>query len=138
MSKTSRVTLVNDMHFKGELDGFSFDLDADKEFGGKNIGPKPKGLLLTSLAGCTAMDVISILRKMKAEPEKFYVETEGELTENHPKVFKNITITYYFKGEKVTEDKAKRAITLSTENYCGVYAMLSKACSIDYRIIIEK
>lgn len=138
MSKKSRVTLINEMHFKGELDGFYFDLDADVQFGGKNKGARPKGLLLTALAGCTAMDVISILRKMKSEPEVFYVETEGELTETHPKTFSSIIITYYFKGANITEEKAKKAITLSLENYCGVSAMLSKACKIDYKIIIEK
>ncbi|MBN2544202.1 MAG: OsmC family protein [Spirochaetes bacterium] len=134
----SRVTLLNDMHFEGELDGFKINLDADTEFGGKNSGPRPKGLLLTSLTGCTAMDVISILRKMRSEPEEFYVEAQAEQTETHPKIFKAITVIYYFKGGNVTEEKAKKAIDLSLENYCGVSAMLSKSTPIDYKIVIDK
>ena len=133
----SRVTLVEKMYFNGELDNHIIPLDADQSVGGENKGPRPKGLLLTSLAGCTAMDVISILRKMRAEPEEFYVETEAEVTEEHPKVFKSIMITYYLRGGKVTKEKAERAVQLSLENYCGVTAMLQKACPIDYKIIIE-
>ncbi|HOL57437.1 MAG TPA: OsmC family protein [Spirochaetota bacterium] len=133
----SRVTLIKNMHFNGELDGHLIPIDADQSVGGENKGPRPKGLLLTALAGCTAMDVISILRKMRAEPEEFYVETEGPLTEEHPKVFKSITIRYYLKGGNVTKEKAERAIHLSLENYCGVTAMLEKACPINYELIIE-
>jgi len=132
------VTLKKDMHFEGELDGFKIDLDADPEFGGKNSGPRPKGLLLTGLAGCTAMDVISVLRKMRSEPEEFYVEAQSGLTDTHPKIFKAITIFYHFKGGNITEEKAKKAIDLSLENYCGVSVMLSKSCPIDYKIVIDQ
>ncbi len=67
----SKVVLKDGMHFVGELDGFELPIDAEEAFGGQNKGPKPKGLILTSLIGCTAMDVVSILRKMKAELESF-------------------------------------------------------------------
>ncbi len=133
----SRVTLQENMAFEGELEGHKIPIDADPSVGGENIGPKPKGLSLTSLAGCTAMDVISILRKMKAEPEEFWVEAESELTEDHPKVFTGITITYYFRGGEVTREKAEKAVHLSHERYCGVSAMLSKAAPIETKIIIE-
>ena len=63
----SKVVLKDGMHFIGSLDGFDINLDADEQFGGKNKGSKPKGLVLTALAGCTAMDVISILHKMKVQ-----------------------------------------------------------------------
>jgi putative redox protein len=134
---SSRVTLAEGMHFIGELDGFKIDIDADEEFGGKNKGPKPKGLILTSLSGCTALDVISILRKMKNEPNVFYVESSAQLSEEHPKVFKNIIITYYFKGGNVSEANAKKAIELSLDKYCGVANTLKPAVSIEYKIIIE-
>lgn len=133
----SRVDLKEDMHFIGKLDGFDIPIDADEEFGGKNKGPKPKGLVLTALAGCTAMDVISILRKMRVEPQEFYVEVEGELEENHPKTFKKIIISYYLKGGKVTNEKAERAVELSLENYCGVSVTLAKSVKIDYKIFID-
>lgn len=133
----SKVVLKEEMNFIGELDGFDIPIDADEEFGGKNKGPKPKGLILTALAGCTAMDVISVLRKMRAEPDDFSVEVEAELIDAHPKTFKSFLVKYYFKGGKVTEDRAKRAVELSLDNYCGVAAMLKKVGPIDYKIFIS-
>ena len=133
----SKVTLKDSMHFIGELDNFEIPIDADEAFGGMNKGPKPKGLLLTGLAGCTAMDVISILRKMKVIIKSFSVETEAELTEEHPKIFKRILITYKFSGDSLNEEKLKRAIDLSLDSYCGVSAMLRKNCPIEYKIIIN-
>lgn len=132
----SKVTLKEGMHFIGSLDEFDINLDADEQFGGKKKGSKPKGLVLTALAGCTAMDVISILRKMKVEFEDFYVEVDAGLTDGHPSVFKDFLVKYYFKGKGITHENAKRAIELSLENYCGVAAMLKKVGSIKYEIEI--
>ena len=133
----SKVVLKDGMHFVGELDGFELPIDAEEAFGGQNKGPKPKGLILTSLIGCTAMDVVSILRKMKAELESFSVEAETELTEEHPKVFKKILITYKLRGQNLTKEKVEKAVTLSQDKYCGVSAMLKKAAPIEYNIVIE-
>lgn len=132
----STVTLKEAMHFQGELGGFDIPIDANAEVGGQNKGPTPKGLVLTSLAGCTAMDVISILRKMRIEPDLFSVEAEADLSDEHPRVFKSIKLTYRFKGD-VPRDKAQKAIELSQDHYCGVSAMLKKAAPIEYEIIID-
>lgn len=134
----SRVVLEDGMHFTGELEGFKIPVDADPEFGGMGKGPKPKGLTLTSLAGCTAMDVVSILRKMKAEIEAFSVEAEADVAEDHPKVFEKIRITYLVKGKGLTREKVEKAVQLSQEKYCGVAAMLQKAAAIEYEIVIEE
>ena len=134
----SKVTLKDGMHFMGELDGFDVPVDADAKVGGRNLGPKPKGLMLTSLAGCTGMDVISILRKMKIEPDGFSVETEAELTDEHPKVFKNVKIIYRLKGNDIPREKVQRAVELSQDKYCGVSAMLKVAVPIEYEIVIEE
>jgi putative redox protein len=83
------------------------------------------------------MDVISILRKMRVEPEAFSVETETELTDEHPKVFKRVKIIYRLKGKDIPRDKVERAVELSQEKYCGVSAMLVKAAPIDSEIVIE-
>jgi putative redox protein len=133
----SKVVLKDGMHFTGQLDGFEIPIDADEQFGGQNKGPKPKGLTLTSLIGCTAMDVVSILRKMKIEPESFSVEAETELTEEHPKVFTKVLITYRIKGAGATQEKVEKAVTLSQDKYCGVSAMLKQAVPIEYEIVIE-
>jgi putative redox protein len=133
----SKVELKKGMHFMGTLDGFEVPVDADKSVGGEGRGPKPKGLVLTALAGCTAMDVISILRKMKIEPESFSVETEADLTDDHPKVFKAIRIVYRLKGKGIEREKVKKAVELSQEKYCGVSAMLKMAAPLEYEIVIE-
>jgi putative redox protein len=134
----SKVELRNGMHFMGILDGYEVPIDADKSVGGEGRGPKPKGLMLTALAGCTAMDVISILRKMKIEPESFSVETEAELTDDHPKVFKAIRIVYRLRGKGIEREKVKKAVELSQDKYCGVSAMLKMIARIDYEIVIEE
>ena len=134
----SKVELKNGMHFIGVLDGYEVPIDADKSVGGEGKGPKPKGLMLTALAGCTAMDVISILRKMKIEPDSFSVETEADLTDDHPKVFKAIRIIYRLRGKGIERSKVEKAVELSQEKYCGVSAMLKMAAPIDYEIVIEE
>jgi len=134
----TKVVLQEGMHFKGELDGFDIHLDADQKVGGRNKGPKPKGLSLTSLVGCTAMDVISILRKMRVEPEEFSVEAKAELTDQHPKVFKKIFLTYYLKGADIPRKKVEKAVELSQKVYCGVTAMLEHSAEIEYEIVIEE
>ncbi len=133
----SKVELKEEMHFIGELENFKFGLDADEKFGGKNKGPKPKGLVLTALGGCTAMDVISILRKMKSEPEKFYVEVEADIADSQPEIFTKIIINYHFKGINLKQENLKKAIELSLDKYCAVAAMLKKTVNIEYKIIID-
>ena len=134
----STVSLNEQMHFTGEVEGFEFPLDADPQHGGQNKGPRPKTLALTSLAGCTAMDVIAILRKMKVEPETFSVEAESELTDDHPRVFDKIRLTYRFKGTNLPRKKLEKAITLSQERYCGMSAMLRVSVPLEWEILIEE
>ena len=134
----SKVELKKGMHFVGMLDGYEVPIDADKSVGGEGKGPKPKGLMLTALAGCTAMDVISILRKMKIEPESFSVETEADLTDDHPKVFKAIRIVYRLRGKGIERSKVEKAVELSQDKYCGVSAMLKMAAPIEYEIVIDE
>ncbi|MCK9399858.1 MAG: OsmC family protein [Bacteroidales bacterium] len=125
-----------DMTFEADVNGFKIMLDAEPEVGGKNNGPRPKPLTLVSLAGCTGMDVISILRKMRAEPEFFNVSVEGELTEEHPKYYHKIHIIYELKGKDIDQEKVEKAVNLSRERYCGVNALLRFGAEITYEIRI--
>lgn len=125
------------MSFETTLNGHKIILDADEAVGGTDKGPRPKALLLVSLAGCTAMDVISILGKMRVQPEAFRIETDGELTEEHPKYYHKLHLRYVFKGKDLPVDKLEKAVSLSQERYCGVSAMLSKAATITHEIVIE-
>ena len=123
--------------FRANLDGFDFVIDGAPQAGGRNLGPRPKGLTLVSLAGCTAMDVISILGKMKVKVEKFHVATAAQLAEEHPKKFLSIRITYSFTGAGITPEPLRKAIALSEEKYCGVRATLIPAVAISHEIVLN-
>jgi len=125
------------MAFDAEVNGFSIKIDATEAVGGKNGGPRPKPLSLVSLGGCTGMDVISILGKMRVEPDYFNVEISGELTEEHPKYYNKIHIRYIFRGENLPMAKLEKAVTLSQDRYCGVTAMLDKVADITHEIVVE-
>jgi putative redox protein len=129
--------LTGNMAFKMELDGHSFVTDADLETGGNDLGPRPKKLLLAGLIGCTGIDVASMLKKMKVELDDIRLEVEAESSEEHPRVYTKIHLTYYFKGRNLPEDKLKRAVALSQEKYCGASAMLKKAAPLTYNIVVE-
>jgi putative redox protein len=125
-----------EMSFDSEVTGHHVIIDSESEFGGKNRGPHPKPLVLTSLSGCTGMDVISILNKMRLSPEQFRVIVRAEQSEEHPKVYTSIHLIYEFKGKDLPLDKLQKAVDLSQDRYCGVSAMLRKACTLTYEIKI--
>ncbi|MDD4087625.1 MAG: OsmC family protein [Bacteroidales bacterium] len=137
MSKVS-VNWSGDMAFEVELNGFKLTIDADEKVGGQNKGPRPKPLTLASLGGCTGMDVISILKKMRVEPDEFNIEVSGELTEEHPKYYHKIHIKYLFKGKELEKAKIEKAVNLSQDRYCGVSELLRKGAELSHEIeIIE-
>jgi putative redox protein len=107
-------------------------LDTTQEGGGLDSGMSPKKMLLASLCGCSGMDVVDILKKMKVAFTKLEITAEAEQTEEHPKVFKSIQLVYSSDVSIEEEDKLKRAVSLSMEKYCGISAMLAKHCTIDY------
>jgi putative redox protein len=129
-------TWKEDMMFESNVGGHKIIFDADESVGGKNQGARPKQVTLATLAGCTGMDVISILRKMKVEPSYFNMVVEGEPREEHPKIYEKIHITFEFKGYELPMDKLEKAITLSQEKYCSVTAMLNKSSEITWEIRI--
>ena len=125
------------MEFDIELHGHHFTIDADEKVGGSNKGPRPKSLLLSALAGCTGMDVVYFLRKMRMEWDTFHLEVKGELTDEYPKVFKDIMIRYVFTGDNLDIGKIEKAVKMSQTKYCGVTAMLEKTAKINYEIILN-
>lgn len=138
MKHEINVAWTGDMGFEAEVNDFKIKLDADEKVGGNNQGPRPKALTLVALAGCTGMDVVSILAKMRVVPEDFDVQVSGELTEEHPKYYDKIHIKYYFKGKDLPMAKLEKAINLSQDRYCGVSAMLGKAAEITHEIVVEE
>jgi len=137
MKEKTEIQLKGKMAFEVSLDGHKFMIDASEEVGGENRGPKPKSLMLASLAGCTGMDVASILRKMRVPFNDIRIEIEGDLTEEHPKHFERMHIIYFIKGKDLSREKIDMAIQLSQEKYCGVSFTYKESIKITHEVILE-
>ena len=130
----AKVNWQENMVFTGTSDaGFSIQLDAKKDVGGEGKGILPMELMALSLAGCTAMDVISILRKKRQDVTDFEVKVHAGRAQDHPKVFTDAKIEYFVTGHDVSEDAVVRSIELSAERYCPAQAMLGKIMPIELR-----
>ena len=137
----AKVTWQENMAFTGTANsGFTIQLDAKNEVGGEGRGFTPMELMALSLAGCTAIDVISILRKKRQDVTAFEVRVDATRAEAHPKVFTRATIDYLVTGHNMDEAAVIRAIELTTESYCAAQAMLRKAMPIalHYQIFEEE
>ena len=134
------VRMEQEMTFTGEADsGFSLKMGAAPTVGGQNDGFRPMELLLIGLGGCTAMDVVSILRKKRQEVNGFELELDADRAGGHPNVFTKINIKYILRGHKIDPRAVERAIELSETKYCSAQAMLEKSVEISstYEIIEE-
>ena len=129
-------TLKSDLVFEGHIQGKSVIVDGAKGHGDEVQGPSPKRLLLLSLAGCTAMDVITILRKARIEVSGFTVRVVGDVREEHPRVYAHMKIVYELKGKdlEASREKIINAINLSQDKYCGVSAMIRKSAPIEWEL----
>lgn len=112
-------------------------LDGSANVGAADSAIHPGELLLVGLAGCTGIDVVSILQKMKVEIDEFEVRVDGEANEEHPKYWKKLKVTYWIKGKDISADKLEKAINLSQEKYCSVSAALKNKVEVthDYEIV---
>jgi putative redox protein len=136
-----KVTAVQtgDLSFEIDQFGHKYTVDTTKEHGGNDSGPSPKALLLGGLLGCSGMDVASILKKMHVEYDELSMSAEADQTEEHPKVYKNISVEYLIRGrDDLDIEKIKRAVELSMTKYCGVSAMLRKNSPINYKIFLNE
>jgi len=136
MKQTLNTSWKGNMQFDALVGDHHVIMDASPEVGGENAGVRPKSLMLASLAGCTGMDVVSILKKMRIEPKTFDIRIEAELTEEHPKHYTSMHLIYEFSGDNLDEEKLRKAIDLSQERYCGVSAAYRKALELTYEIRI--
>ncbi|MBG0784162.1 MAG: OsmC family protein [Anaerolineaceae bacterium] len=127
------------MAFTGVNDeGYLVPMDASAKVGGQDVGFRPLQLLAVGLAGCTGMDVISILQKKRQEVTGFEVSAEVERSTEHPKVFTKIILTYTIKGKNLDPQAVERAVELSETKYCGAQAMLRKTAEITHKIVLEE
>lgn len=119
------------MGFDAKVSGHTLHLDTTAEHGGDDSGPGPKKLMLVSLAGCTAIDIISILDKKRVAYSEFQVKVEGSLTDEHPKIYDAVTINYIIRIAEKDRNKMQQAVELSSEKYCGVMEMFRGFASVD-------
>ena len=115
--------------------GHSLIIDAGPESGGEGSGYRPKALMLSSLAGCSGLDVAMLIRKMKLEVDEFHIETIGSLTEDHPQIYNKVRVEYHFYGSALKEAKLQRAVDLSIEKYCGVTEMFRGFAELEFETI---
>jgi len=128
----AKVTWKSNLSFNGTADtGFTLPLGANPQVGGDNDGFRPMELILIGLAGCTAMDVISILQKKRQKITAFQVTAHAERAEEHPRVFTKILLDYQVAGLDVDEQAVERAIELSETRYCPAQAMLVHSVTIN-------
>lgn len=138
MKHEVNMAWVDKIAFEADVDGHKIVTDATIEGGGSDLGVRPKKLMLAALAGCTGIDVIMILKKMKIEPEAFNVIVEADVTDEHPKHYSKMKIVYQFKGSNLPLEKLEKAVKLSEEKYCGVTAVYKKAMEMESEIrVIE-
>jgi putative redox protein len=142
MSSTHHITvdLLGNMAFRAITEtGHEVVMDAAAEVGGTDTGPRPMELLLVGLGGCTGMDVISMLRKMRQDVTDYEIEISGERATEHPKVYTSIHVEHIVRGRALNPESVRHAVELSATRYCSAAAMLGRVAHIDetYRLIDE-
>lgn len=131
---TVETAFTGGMQFKADIGGHEIIMDAGPAEGGNNSGASPKKLMLASIAGCTGIDIVSILNKMKVEFSDLKITVEAELTEHHPKIYNKVNIIYAVKVAEPDKLKMEKAVMLSEEKYCGVAAMFRHFAEIKWKI----
>jgi len=127
------------MGFVGHSESGNFVImDSGPEFGGQNGGPRPMELVLLGLGGCTGMDVVSLLRKMRVNYDDFQITIKAERAPEHPKVFTKVHLTYHLAGKGIDESKVRRAVELSQNRYCSASAMFRWGAELNWSIEISE
>ena len=138
MEHTVTTTWKGKMQFEStNPSGETFLINAAAEHGGEGAGLRPKAMMLSALAGCSGLDVASLIEKMKLDVTDFKIETIANLTEEHPKVYDAVTVEYHFYGNNLNEAKLQRAVDLSVEKYCGVMEMFRQFAKIEIKTIFH-
>ena len=126
--------LGNSLFESNNPSGLNLKIDTSPESGGSGEGLRPKALMLTSLAGCSGLDVVSILKKMRVKLEDFSIEIVGHLTDETAAIYHSVDVTYHFYGDNLDLSKLEKAVDLSVNKYCGVMTMFRKFATVNIRI----
>ncbi len=134
MNQSINVAWNGGMSFKTNLDGHEIVIDTTVENGGNNLGPRTKALVMVALAGCTGMDLVSLLNKMRVSFSELNIKVESNLADEHPKKYDAMKVIFEISGTHLDIEKIEKAVKLSEERYCGVWATLKPAVAMSYEI----
>ena len=141
MNEIVHTDWIGKMMFDSEIDGRTIHFDVEEQLGGTQSGYRPKPLVLSALAACTGMDVVSILGKKQVIFTTIRISADGELAEEQPKIYRKIHLVFFFTGPDFSDNeeimiKVNRAVRLSLDKYCAVSGMLKNSCEITDEIIL--
>ena len=135
----TRITWLEDMTYVAQSpSGHALVIDGPPELGGHNLGPRPMELLLMGMGGCTAIDVVNILRKARQELRGCELQIDAERADSDPKVFTTIQVHFILTGNNLSAKHVERAIHLSAEKYCSASIMLGKTAQISHTFEIRE
>ena len=137
MASTITLKWKNNTTFESVIDGHKLSIDTSVDMGGNDEGPRPKVLMLLSLAGCSGLDIASLFHKMRVVADRLEIEVSGELSDTVPAIYTSFHIVYRVWGKDDDRDKIIKAIRLSEEKYCGVAVMYRKIGAGTYDIFIN-
>ncbi|HSN09141.1 MAG TPA: OsmC family protein [Hanamia sp.] len=133
-TSTINAVFKGGMNFTADVNGHKIEIDTEESRGGKNLGTRPKALMLASLAGCTGLDVVGILKKMRVNFSDLSIKVDAHLTEAEAAIYDEVTVNYSIKVDKEDESKVEKAVKLSQEKYCGVTKMFEAFAKVSYKI----
>ena len=134
-----KVKNIGDMAFEATgPSGLPIVMDSSPEFGGQDRGPRPMEVLLMSVAGCTGMDVVSLMKKMRVDYKEFWIDVEADRASQHPKVYTRIDLVFNVVGHETDRPKIEKAIRLSQERYCAASVHLKALAELNWRLVIHE
>lgn len=130
MSVEIKTIWKGNMQLESENPGGKFLIDTSPDDGGNGDGLRPKALMLSALAGCSGLDIAMLTKKMRLQLEGFEIITLANLTDEHPKYYDKVWVTYHFKGKNLDREKLQKIVDLSVEKYCGVMEMFRRFAEV--------
>ena len=125
------------VHFFADAPGGNLNLDGAEDIGGQGKGNRPKALMLAALAGCTGIDVVMLLNKMRVDYKSLSIDVHAKLSDEHPKMYKQTHVVYTVIGDNLDMEKIQKAVDLSFDKYCGVIAMFKSFSEVTKEIIAK-
>jgi putative redox protein len=137
MANTAKVTWVEGALFVAEAgSGHTFTMDGSPDVGGRNLGARPMEVMLMGMGGCTAIDVVSMLKKQRQDILGVEVSLVGERARDHPMVYTEVKVVYAVRGRKLSRPLVERAVSLSDEKYCSATAMFKKTAKVTHEVVL--